>query len=158
MLLDVYIYDQRETHWWRRGHPGLRRFSQCVFKRIGSAYFYEVENTVVGGGWRLSCTQWVLFGGLLKKIHIVTNWPNKSGINVQSRNIIYTHIYIYILCYTHAHYNVIYLYYIEHIIIIIIADDRMRTVITRSAAVTQHVHTLHWYRFSVYFKRLVPTQ
>lgn len=95
MLLDVYIlYDQRETHWWRRGHPGLRRFPQCVFKRIGSVYFYEVENTVVGGGWRLSCTQWVLFGGLLKKIHIVTNWPNKSGINVQSRNIIYTYIYI----------------------------------------------------------------
>jgi len=38
MLLDVYIYDQRETHWWRRGHPGLRRFSQCVFKRIGSVF------------------------------------------------------------------------------------------------------------------------
>lgn len=61
----------------------------------------------------------------------------------------YYFIRVYILCYTrsHAHYNVIwvYIYYIEHnviIIIIIIADDdRMRAVITRSAAVTQHVHT-----------------
>jgi len=95
MLLDVYInvINVRPTG-GVVAHPGLRRFSQCVFKRIGSVYFYEVENTVVGGGWRsLSRTQWLLFGGLLKKIHIVTNWPNKSGINAEYYLCVYIYIY-----------------------------------------------------------------